>query len=270
MDVSAVKMALPNAIESKSVQQDLELLADEETESEPAGGFAGGETKYAEPQGRHLSTRRGQTRSELPFAERPLADRQALNYGEPAAAPRPMAGAGAESAGPAADVEPIAAADAESGIVKMKQQLDRLLVPRQQENLGTDRFKLLSRARAMLAAKDETAKKPTPPSAPVADQRSERPDSAIRGRTASAATFPQATGESDEFIVRRYAFRTARGSGAARENFDTIFWDPLLITDQDGRATVRFDLPSVGVYHLRVDGHHNGRLGSAEAKIVSQ
>jgi hypothetical protein len=59
-------------------------------------------------------------------------------------------------------------------------------------------------------------------------------------------------------------FLSARRSGAP----STLLWQPLVITDANGRATVSFQLPSANVtYLLRADAHGGGRIGSGKAMI---
>jgi len=73
-----------------------------------------------------------------------------------------------------------------------------------------------------------------------------------------------------QFFVRRYAFVAPSRTEELSHSPETVYWDPLLITDADGRASIHFGLPAIGVYRLRVDAHLGGRLGSAEVKIHSQ
>lgn len=75
------------------------------------------------------------------------------------------------------------------------------------------------------------------------------------------------------FPVRQYAHRHKSTTDGVREDFaETLLWNPLLITDSEGRATVRFDLSdSVTSFLIRVDGHTNdGRIGSGSAEIGSR
>ena len=79
----------------------------------------------------------------------------------------------------------------------------------------------------------------------------------------------QGKAEGGRFFVRRYA--SAATTPRSQEfGAETVFWDPLLISDSNGRATIRFGIPAAGVYRLRVNGHLNGRLGSAEWKVSAQ
>ena len=52
---------------------------------------------------------------------------------------------------------------------------------------------------------------------------------------------------------------------------ENLLWQPLLLTDADGRASVQFKLPGVvTTYRVLVDGHVDGRIGSGEGRIISQ
>ncbi|MCU0871867.1 MAG: hypothetical protein MUE50_05935, partial [Pirellulaceae bacterium] len=50
---------------------------------------------------------------------------------------------------------------------------------------------------------------------------------------------------------------------------ETVCWEPLLLTDSQGRATLEFRLPSTATtYRVLVDGHAQGRIGSHLGRIV--
>ncbi len=52
---------------------------------------------------------------------------------------------------------------------------------------------------------------------------------------------------------------------------ETLYWNPLLIADADGRASIHFDLSdAVTAFRLTADAHGSGRLGSGRAEIVSR
>jgi len=52
---------------------------------------------------------------------------------------------------------------------------------------------------------------------------------------------------------------------------ENLLWQPLLLTDANGRASVEFTLPGVETtYRVLVDGHMDGRIGSGEGKIISK
>lgn len=48
----------------------------------------------------------------------------------------------------------------------------------------------------------------------------------------------------------------------------TVYWQPLLLTDAAGQATVRFSIPAAGPpLHIRVEADANGRAGFAAATL---
>ncbi|EMI16929.1 membrane protein containing Alpha-2-macroglobulin, partial [Rhodopirellula maiorica SM1] len=75
------------------------------------------------------------------------------------------------------------------------------------------------------------------------------------------------------FPVRQYAHRHAVGDPGIREDFaETLYWQPLLITDSEGRASIRFDLSdSVTTFRVSVDAHAtSGRIGSFAGAVTSR
>jgi len=78
--------------------------------------------------------------------------------------------------------------------------------------------------------------------------------------------------EDDRLLVRKYAYfpgkQMARGLQPAYA--ETLLWQPLLLTDANGRTSVEFTLPGVVTsYRVLVDGHVDGRIGSGEGKVIS-
>jgi hypothetical protein len=62
-----------------------------------------------------------------------------------------------------------------------------------------------------------------------------------------------------------------RGRGLQPNTEETVFWGPLLIADENGRAQVQFSLPDVeATYRVLVNGHLAGRLGSYLDQIVAK
>jgi len=52
---------------------------------------------------------------------------------------------------------------------------------------------------------------------------------------------------------------------------ETLYWNPLLIADADGRASIHFSLSdAVTAFRLTADAHGSGRLGTGRAEIVSR
>ena len=82
-----------------------------------------------------------------------------------------------------------------------------------------------------------------------------------------------ADSKSSDFLVRRYAHQQFgnRESGKDKKAADyseTLYWNPLLITDANGRAEIVFDLSdAVTTYRILVDGHQDGRITSSSSEI---
>ncbi|MFM9965402.1 MAG: MG2 domain-containing protein [Planctomycetaceae bacterium] len=75
------------------------------------------------------------------------------------------------------------------------------------------------------------------------------------------------------FPVREYAHKHVRRESGLREDFtETLFWQPLLITDANGEATIRFDLSdSVTTFRVLADAHTgDGRIGSGGGEVLSR
>jgi uncharacterized protein YfaS (alpha-2-macroglobulin family) len=75
------------------------------------------------------------------------------------------------------------------------------------------------------------------------------------------------------FPVREYAHRHVRRDDTTREDFtETLYWHPLLLTDADGRATLRFDLSdAVTTFRVLADAHGaDGRIGSGGGEVIAR
>lgn len=75
------------------------------------------------------------------------------------------------------------------------------------------------------------------------------------------------------FPIRQYAHHHDKKNDGVRDDFaETLLWQPLVITDSNGRASVRFDLSdSVTSFQVLVDGHSaSGRIGSVAAAVTSR
>jgi hypothetical protein len=74
-------------------------------------------------------------------------------------------------------------------------------------------------------------------------------------------------------MFRQYAprgRREIRGDEDAMTR-ETVCWEPLLLTDAQGQATIPFRLPdAAAAYRVLVDGHAQGRIGSHRGRIVVQ
>lgn len=85
----------------------------------------------------------------------------------------------------------------------------------------------------------------------------------------------EATGERLDDELARYRFPVHRyvrpEAPAEREESATLYWDPLLKADENGRAVIRFPLPEQpAAFRVLVEGHAQGRIGSASLRIVSK
>lgn len=75
------------------------------------------------------------------------------------------------------------------------------------------------------------------------------------------------------FPVRQYAHVHSAGQPGVRSDFtETLYWNPLLVTDEDGRAEIKFDLSdSVTTFRVAVDAHsQQGRVGAGGGEIISR
>ena len=77
----------------------------------------------------------------------------------------------------------------------------------------------------------------------------------------------------EQQVIRQYARRSLAETGADERSapMETVCWEPLLLTDAQGRATLQFRLPDTATtYRVLVDGHAQGRIGSHLGRIVVQ
>ena len=70
---------------------------------------------------------------------------------------------------------------------------------------------------------------------------------------------------------RVYAHQNPRTQGTPRSDFtETIYWNPLLSTEPDGRVTLEFDLSDrVTTWDVNIDAHGSGRVGQALGSFVA-
>ena len=78
--------------------------------------------------------------------------------------------------------------------------------------------------------------------------------------------------ESIVLPVREYAHQHVAGEDNVRVDFtETLYWNPLLITDENGIASVEFELcDSVTTFRVSTDAHGSERIGGGQAEIVSR
>ena len=75
------------------------------------------------------------------------------------------------------------------------------------------------------------------------------------------------------FPVRQYAhIHKPAAEGTLRRDFtETIYWHPLLITDESGKAEIEFALSdSVTTFDVLLDGHGSGRIGTGQGEVTAR
>lgn len=95
----------------------------------------------------------------------------------------------------------------------------------------------------------------------------------VAGNDAGLFRSPAPPQPSGRFPVRQYAHvHTPPAGEAQRQDFaETIFWHPLLVADDQGRASVEFDLSdAITRFHVSAEGHTGGRIGFSQGEIVSR
>ncbi len=75
-----------------------------------------------------------------------------------------------------------------------------------------------------------------------------------------------------QFTFGQYIHRHVAGREGDRSDLaETLYWNPLLIADADGKATVAFELPdSITTFRVSVDAHGEQRIGSGTGRFVSR
>jgi hypothetical protein len=74
---------------------------------------------------------------------------------------------------------------------------------------------------------------------------------------------------SARFLIRRYAHvRPKPQRGEQPDYTESVLWEPLVRTDDQGRAKFRFELPETATrFHLQTDAHGPGRVGAAVQSV---
>ena len=75
------------------------------------------------------------------------------------------------------------------------------------------------------------------------------------------------------FPVREYAHQHVASDDGVRVDFaETLYWHPLLVADENGRASVQFELSdSITSYRVVADAHDGGgRIGTGDGEILSR
>lgn len=74
-------------------------------------------------------------------------------------------------------------------------------------------------------------------------------------------------------MFRQYARQSRSAMRAATDAApqETVCWEPLLLSDAQGQATIQFRVPeAAATYRVLVDGHAQGRIGSHLGRLVVQ
>ncbi|QEG02666.1 A-macroglobulin complement component [Stieleria maiorica] len=75
------------------------------------------------------------------------------------------------------------------------------------------------------------------------------------------------------FPIRQYAhLHRVTESDVRRDFTETLYWNPMMVTDSTGTASIRFDLSdSLTMFRVAVDAHSSdGRLGSGGGAVVTE
>ncbi len=82
-----------------------------------------------------------------------------------------------------------------------------------------------------------------------------------------------AQAEKYRFVVREYSYRQPQKRSDVRDDFtETLYWNPLLIADENGRASIQFDLSdSITTFRVTAHTHDNaGGLGTGSGEVMSR
>jgi hypothetical protein len=97
--------------------------------------------------------------------------------------------------------------------------------------------------------------------------------SLLRSRSADAELSQEVLAEADDDHFMEDETAGARRPQPARRKrarqVKMEFWEPYVVTDESGEATITFTLADVDTkYHIRIDAHSDGRIGSIQGEIV--
>lgn len=97
-------------------------------------------------------------------------------------------------------------------------------------------------------------------------------DQLIRARGLAPGDLGKGLLDELRFPIREYAHRHVSTRDDMREDFtETLYWQPLLITNSQGKASIQFELSdSVTTFRVMADAHSNGRIGSGGGELVSR
>ncbi|QDV40529.1 A-macroglobulin complement component [Stieleria neptunia] len=94
-----------------------------------------------------------------------------------------------------------------------------------------------------------------------------------KSRDLDAQTLADQLMDELRFPIRQYAHLHRRSEDDVRSDFtETLYWNPMMVTDSTGTATIRFDLSdSLTMFRVDVDAHStDGRLGSGGGSVVTE
>jgi alpha-2-macroglobulin-like protein len=83
---------------------------------------------------------------------------------------------------------------------------------------------------------------------------------------------PRDRGVVSPAVVREYAHQHVVDKPGVRSDFaETLYWNPLLVTDAYGKASFHFELSdAVTAFRVTADAHSDGVVGSGRAEIVAR
>ena len=123
--------------------------------------------------------------------------------------------------------------------------------------------------RSFLGQRNENVDEPLAISQITADQLRQW----ARSRDVNAQSLADKLMEELRFPIRQYAHIHRASEQDVRSDFtETLYWNPMMVTDSTGTVSIRFDLSdSLTLFRVRVDGHAvGGRLGSGEGSLATR
>ena len=203
----------------------------------------------------------GELSKEKADVEALVADELAM----PMAAAAPMAAPAAEVEEKLAEVPMFAAMDAPAGPPVINEPMPM----RKLEEAGFDDFRG-GNARLDLAERQQAL-----------GRREMKPEGRLRARMNLKDAIASRPSRADEdeylgqfrFAVREYSHEHVAGEPGVRSDFaETLYWNPMLVTDADGQAQIHFDLSdSVTTFRVMADAHADGgRIGSGDGELISR
>jgi len=134
-----------------------------------------------------------------------------------------------------------------------------------------DVAKAPARARASTAVPADSALGAL--SAPLPKQLKDAAVNGRKGQPAVGSDAIKALDKDDRLVLRQYRYLLGKPStwGFHVDHAENLYWQPLLLTDAAGQTSIQFTLPDVvTTFRVLVDGHADGRIGSADGQVVSR